>query len=262
MIVVFSNFQRQLIFPGPEGVTAALLHQVATQVEATELRIPTSDGETVYGWHRAAARSGSSRRLVLYFHGNASSLLAQLELQGLLLRDGWDFLGIHYRGYPGSTGVPSEAGVREDALAAWRWATDELDTSPARIAIHGRSLGGGVAVQLAAETNPGALVLESTFTSIVDLAKERFPWLPVGMVLEYRFMSRTLSGRVSCPVLVAHGSGDSLIDVHHGRELARIFHARDYIEAPGVDHNELLLVDAAASRYLRFLDQAVPKTPE
>lgn len=262
MSAVFSTFQRHIVFPGPEGVTAALLHQVATQVEATELRIPTADGETLYGWHRAAVRSGFPRRLVLYFHGNASSLLAQLELQSLLLHDGWDFLGIHYRGYPGSTGIPSEAGVREDALAAWRWATSELETLAARIAIHGRSLGGGVAAQLAAETKPGALVLESTFSSIVDLAKERFPWLPVTMVLEYRFMTRALPERVSCPVLVAHGSGDSLIDVHHGRELARLFDARDYIEVPRIDHNEPLLVGAAASRYLRFLDMVVLKTPE
>jgi len=109
MPALFSTFQRQIMFPGPEGVNMALLERVAKQVDATELTIPTADGETLYGWHRAAVRPGP-RRVVLYFHGNASSLLAQLELQALLLQRGWDFLGIHYRGYPGSSGVPSEAG--------------------------------------------------------------------------------------------------------------------------------------------------------
>jgi len=254
---LFSEFQRKMVFPGPEGVSESLLHDVATQVGAAELRIPTEDGETLYGWHRSAIWSGP-RRVVLYFHGNASSLVAQLELQNLLLSEGWDFVGIHYRGYPGSTGVPSEAGLHKDASAAFKWVTAELGVSPARVAIHGRSLGGGVAVQLAATADPGALVLESTFTSIVDLAKEHYRWLPVSRVLEHRFMTRDFAGRVSCPLLIAHGAADSIIDVHHGKELARLFHADEYIEVPRIDHNDMLLVGLIATRYLNFLEGAVP----
>jgi hypothetical protein len=234
-----------------------MMNDVAAQVGATELSIPTEDGETLYGWHRAAVWSGP-RRVVLYFHGNASSLLAQMELQNLLLSEGWDFVGIHYRGYPGSTGVPSEAGLHKDAAAAWKWVTEELGAEPGRVAIHGRSLGGGVAVPLAASTNPGALVLESTFTSVVDLAKEHFRWLPIGSILEHRFMTRDFAKRVSCPLLVAHGAADSIIDVHHGKELARLFHADEYIEVARIDHNDMLLVGLIATRYLNFLEGAVP----
>jgi fermentation-respiration switch protein FrsA (DUF1100 family) len=258
---MFSQFQRKMVFPGPEGVSESLLHDVATQVGATELRILTEDGETLYGWHRAAIWSGS-RRVVLYFHGNASSLLAQLELQDLLLSEGWDFVGIHYRGYPGSTGVPSETGLHKDAMAAWKWLTDELGVQPDRVAVHGRSLGGGVAVQLAAAVDPGALVLESTFTSIVDLAKEHYRWLPAGSVLEHRFMTRDFAGRISCPLLVAHGAADSIIDVQHGKELARLFRADEYIEVPRVDHNDMLLVGLIATRYLNFLESAVPASQQ
>ena len=253
----FSQFQRQMVFPGPQGVDESLLSDVAKQVGATELHIPTEDGETLYGWHRTAVHTGP-RRVLLYFHGNASSLLAQVELQNLLLSEGWDFVGIHYRGYPVSTGVPSEAGLHKDAAAAWQWATSELDTDPGRVAIHGRSLGGGVAVQLAAGVSPGALVLESTFTSIVDLAKQHYPWLPVGSMLQHRFMTRDLAGKLSCPLLVAHGAADSIIDVRHGKELARLFHADQYIEVPRIDHNDMLLVGLIATRYLEFLEGAVP----
>ena len=129
---------------------------------------------------------------------------------------------------------------------------------PGRVAVHGRSLGGGVAVQLAAAVDPGALVLESTFTSAVDVAKRHYPFLPVGKILEHRFMTRDFVGRVSCPILVAHGSADSIIDVTHGKELARLFHADEYIEVPRIDHNDMLLVGVVATRYLRFLDGAVP----
>ena len=254
---LFSQYQRQMIFPGPQGVSVSMMNDVAAQVGATELSIPTEDGETLYGWHRAAVWSGP-RRVVLYFHGNASSLLAQMELQNLLLSEGWDFVGIHYRGYPGSTGVPSEAGLHKDAAAAWKWVTEELGAEPGRVAIHGRSLGGGVAVPLAASTNPGALVLESTFTSVVDLAKEHFRWLPIGSLLEHRFMTRDFAKRVSCPLLVAHGAADSIIDVHHGKELARLFHADEYIEVARIDHNDMLLVGLIATRYLNFLEGAVP----
>jgi len=254
---LFSQYQRQMIFPGPQGVSVSMMNDVAAQVGATELSIPTEDGETLYGWHRAAIWSGP-RRVVLYFHGNASSLLAQMELQNLLLSEGWDFVGIHYRGYPGSTGVPSEAGLHKDAAAAWKWVTEELGAEPGRVAIHGRSLGGGVAVPLAASTNPGALVLESTFTSVVDLAKEHFRWLPIGSLLEHRFMTRDFAKRVSCPLLVAHGAADSIIDVHHGKELARLFHADEYIEVARVDHNDMLLVGLIATRYLNFLEGAIP----
>ena len=254
---LFSQYQRQMIFPGPQGVSVSMMNDVAAQVGATELSIPTEDGETLYGWHRAAVWSGP-RRVVLYFHGNASSLLAQMELQNLLLSEGWDFVGIHYRGYPGSTGVPSEAGLHKDAAAAWKWVTEELGAEPGRVAIHGRSLGGGVAVPLAASTNPGALVLESTFTSVVDLAKEHFRWLPIGSILEHRFMTRDFAKRVSCPLLVAHGAADSIIDVHHGKELARLFHADEYIEVARIDHNDMLLVGLIATRYLNFLEGAVP----
>ena len=253
---MFARFQRHMIFPGPEGVTPALLRQTAEQVGATELQLPTSDGEMLYGWHRSAVETGP-RRVVLYFHGNASSVLGQIELQNLLLSEGWDFVGVHYRGYPGSTGTPSEAGLHRDAAAAWKYVVQELGTEPGRVVVHGRSLGGGVAVQLAAAVNPGALVLESTFTSAVDVAKRHYPFLPVGKLLEHRFMSRDFVGRVSCPILVAHGSADSVIDVTHGKELARLFRADEYIEVPRTDHNDPLLVGAIATRYLRFLDGAV-----
>jgi alpha-beta hydrolase superfamily lysophospholipase len=254
---MFARFQRHMIFPGPEGVTPALLHQTAEQVGATELQLPTSDGEMLYGWHRSAVETGP-RRVVLYFHGNASSVLAQVELQNLLVSEGWDFVGIHYRGYPGSTGVSSEEGVHEDALSAWRFVTDELRTEPGRVAVHGRSLGGGVAVQLASKTDAGALVMESTFTSIVDVAKEQYWFRPLTRLIDHPFLTRKFATQVSCPVLVAHGTDDSLIDIRHGKELTRLFRTKDYIEVPNIDHSEVLLTGDAARRYLQFLDGAVP----
>ena len=143
-------------------------------------------------------------------------------------------------------------------MAVWKWVIDQLGTPPSQIVIHGRSLGGGVAAQLASEVNPGALVLESTFTSVIDLARKQFGWLPLGALLEHRFMTHDLAGRMQCPVLVAHGGADSIIDVSHGRKLAELFKAENYIEAPRIDHNDVLLDGVYADRYLDFLDASVP----
>lgn len=257
---LFSRFQRKMVFPGPQGVSVPLLRKVAADVGATELQIPTEDGELLYGWHRASP-GATPRRVVLYFHGNASSVLGQLTLQDRLVADGWDFVGIHYRGYPGSTGETTEAGVHRDAMAAWNWVTDEFGTPASHVVIHGRSLGGGVAVQLAAKVNPGGLVMESTFTSVLDLARETFGWLPLGALLEHPFMTRDFAGQVQCPILVAHGSGDSTVDVSHGRELAKLFEADPYIEVPRIDHNNVLFEGVYADRYIQFLDACV-QTPE
>ena len=247
-----------MVFPGSQGVDVALLDEAATRLGAEQLSIQTEDGETLYGWHRASPVEGP-RRVVLYFHGNASSVLAQIDVQDRLLADGWDFVGIHYRGYAGSTGVASEAGVRRDALAAWKYVREELETPPERIAIHGRSLGGGVAVQLAANVQPAALVLESTFTSLLEVAKERFGFIAQPGLLQHPFMSKDFAAEVKCPVLVLHGSGDHTIDVSHGRALAKIFEAEEYVEIPGNDHNDPLLVGPTLDTYMRFLDSAAPK---
>ena len=138
------------------------------------------------------------------------------------------------------------------------WATRNLGVSPLRVVVHGRSLGGGVAAQLASTVAPGGLVLESTFTSIADLAKEQFQGLPIGPFLEHPFLTRELAGSIDAPVLVAHGGADSLIDVKHGQALAALFSANPYIEAPGLDHNNVLFEGDYQDQYIAFLDKAVP----
>ena len=251
-----------MVFPGPEGVSVSLLNEVAGKVGATELRIATEDGETLYGWHRAAVWSGP-RRVVLYFHGNASSLLAQIELQNLLLSEGWDFVGIHYRGYPGSSGVPSEAGLtpRCDGRVALgdRRARHRAEPGGDSWAEPGR-WGGRAARGQGEPRRPG----DGVDVHLVGRASPRstIPFFRSEACCGHRFMTREFAGKVSCPVLVAHGRADTLIDVHHGKELARLFRADEYIEVPRMDHNDMLLVGTIAARYLEFLEAAVPGTPQ
>lgn len=244
--------QGWLVFPAPV-LDAAQLDAIAARVGAAPVRLEAEDGTKLYGWHRAA---GGDRAVVL-FHGNAETVADRVPLHDVLVDLGWDVVIVAYRGYPGSEGTPSEAGLRLDARAAWAFATDRLGIPPARVVVHGKSLGGGVAALLAEEVQPAGLVLESTFTSIADVARSRFPIYPVDTLLVHRFATRERAPSIRSRVLVLHGDRDTVIPVAHGRELATLFPHAAYVESAGLGHGESLpLVDGAAREaYERLLEQ-------
>lgn len=244
-LVVFgmAGLQRSMIFPAPR-VERAVLDGLAGQRGARVVEVTTQDGERLYGW-----RQGTGELLVLYFSGNGSSVGGDPTRAARLVEAGAEVLHINYRGYPGSSGSPSEAGLRVDARAAWSEAL--RSHQPGDIVLMGKSLGGGVAVGLAAELSargepPRALVVESSFRSLVDVAAEHYGWLPVRRLIRDRFESLALAPGVACPSLVLHGSQDTLIDVQHGRDLAVVLPGARLVQVQGAGHNELLLEDPAA----------------
>lgn len=249
--------QDAMIFPRPGGVGVDQLDAVAVEVGARPFRVTTDDGVTLYGWHR----SSGGDRAVLYFHGNGETVAGNVALQRLLAQNGWDFLTVAYRGYPGSEGHPSEEGLRHDARALWAHATETLGLAPDRLVLHGRSLGGGVAVSLATETNPRGMVLESTFHSLLELAEGQAPGLPVRWLLRHPFESWRRAPRVGVPVLQLHARGDRLIPVDHARRLHERFAEAQLLEADGLGHNDPLPVVEPTLRaaYLAFLERLVPR---
>ncbi len=251
VVGLFALLESKLVFPAP-GVSRAELKLWARQFGATEVSVRTGDGEDLYGW-----RLGSSDRLVLYFSGNGSTV-GEVETYRAFAEAGLSVMHVNYRGYPGSTGNPSEEGLRADALAAW---AEARRTHPAeRILIAGHSLGGGVAVALAADRcreggseRPGALLLMATFSSAVDVARDHYPWLPVGAMMRNRFESLASTGELCCPTLIVHGDRDSLIRIEHGRRLAEAVEGARLVTVPGAEHNDLLLSHPAARKALEEL---------
>jgi fermentation-respiration switch protein FrsA (DUF1100 family) len=166
-----------------------------------------------------------------------------------------------YRGYGTSTGQPDEQGTYADALAAWNYLAEKLRIPPAAIALHGESLGGGVAVWLAGRVNPGALVVESSFTSLVDLGKRMLPFFPVAWLCRNRYDSLGRIGSLRCPVLIAHGPNDTMISYEMARRLfAAAPAAKLFLDLEG-DHNDGGLLANEANRPLRaayrdFLEKA------
>jgi pimeloyl-ACP methyl ester carboxylesterase len=182
-----------------------------------DVSLTTSDGVSVHGWF-FPAEPGSPRagQVICLFHGNAGNLSHRGETFRALLGLGVNVLAIDYRGFGRSGGSPSEEGTYRDAEAAYDWLI-RRGFAPASIIAQGESLGGGIASHLAASRPVGGLILQSTYTSIEDLGRDLFPFLPVRLVGKIKYPTRSRVGGLKVPVMVMHSRIDEVIPYHHGQ---------------------------------------------
>jgi len=229
----------------------------AMGLKYTDLSIATDDGETLHGWLIPA---GDSRRLLIFFHGNAGNISHRLDSIAVFHRLGLDVLIVDYRGYGQSSGSPGEAGIQRDAEAVWRYATESLDYAATSTALIGRSMGGSVAAWLASRTEPAALILESAFTSVPDMAAELYPVFPTRLLARLRLDTLDYLRTVHCPVLIVHSRNDELIPFHHGQSLYEAAPEPRYLLETRGDHNHGFLQSGAlyTDGLRRFLDTYVP----
>jgi fermentation-respiration switch protein FrsA (DUF1100 family) len=176
--------------------------------------LDTPDGEKLVAWH---VPPREERPVVLYLHGNGGNLSHRAARFRALTQDGTGLVAIDYRGYGGSSGQPSEAGLAIDAQSAYAFAAARYPV--ARIAAWGESLGTGVATALAAERPVGRLILEAPFTSAVDLAARRYPFVPVRWLMQDQFRSDLRIAAVTVPILVLHGARDPIVPIEYGERL-------------------------------------------
>lgn len=211
LLVLMYVFQRSLMyFPDTKRTPPAL----AGLPQAEEVALRSSDGERLIAWH-VPPRAG--QKLVIYFQGNAGGLDLRAERFGRLTADGTGVLALCYRGYGGSTGSPSEAGLIRDALAAYDYAVARHPA--ARIVLWGESLGTGVAVALAAEREVGGVILDAPFSSIADVGAAAYPFAPVRWLIKDPFHSDRRIARVHAPLLIRHGEGDAVVPIRFGQRL-------------------------------------------
>lgn len=204
-----------------------------------EVSIATEDGLTLNAWYFPALKTSSEAPwAILVSHGNAGNISHRLELYEILEQTGAAILAYDYRGYGRSEGRPSEAGVYKDIEAAYQWLRSQGFT-PDRMILHGTSLGAAPSVHLAASAPVGGLVIRSAFTSVPDLGRELFPFLPVRLVGKIQFDNQARLPEVSCPTLILHGREDTMIGFHHAEAnfKAATEPKRLYDFLPG-DHNE------------------------
>lgn len=244
----------QIFFPQPVRGTA-----VAPPGWALEkVAIPTGDGARLAGVLLTPPReAGASRPLatVIHFGGNAEEVTAyageverQYGRRAVLL--------VNYRGYGDSTGKPGERALVADALALFDWAAGRADLDAARLCAHGRSLGSGVAVQLAAARPLKCLVLTSPFDSLVAVGKAHFGWMPVALLLRHRFDCLGPAPSLRTPALMVYGGADTIIPAAHAERLAAAWGGPvEQLRLEGFGHNDLQLSPRYAPAVLAFLDR-------
>jgi fermentation-respiration switch protein FrsA (DUF1100 family) len=178
--------------------------------------LTTKDGISLNGWFVPVKQP---RATVLFFHGNAGNISHRLETLELLHELGLAVFIFDYRGYGMSEGKPTEEGLYRDAEAAWEYLTVSRGIPAHEILLFGRSLGGAIAAYLANRHVAMGLVLESTFTSIPELAAQHYPWLPVRDMVRYRYDTGSRLPQVEMPVLIIHSPDDEIIPFTHSQAL-------------------------------------------
>jgi uncharacterized protein len=196
--------------------------------------LQTADGLTLHGWY---IPSQGSEKVLLFFHGNAGNMAHRGDSIAIFHGLGLNVFIFDYRGYGRSGGTPSEAGLYQDARAAWGYLTQGRGFASNNIILFGRSLGGAVATRLAAEVQPAGLILESAFSSARDMADEVFPVLSRLVFLRFRFNVAAQIKKVHCPLLVLHSPDDEIIPYRQGEKIfAAANEPRVFFQMTG-DHN-------------------------
>jgi fermentation-respiration switch protein FrsA (DUF1100 family) len=255
-------FQRSLIYQ-PNRCERLLASNANLSLAVADVTVRTHDGLELQGWLTLAGTSRGSdfvdtkqvlaagHPVVLYFPGNAgnrSRRATQFDVLGSLNAH---VLLVDYRGYAENPGKPSEANFAKDARTVWNHLTRELGVLPQRIVIYGESLGGGVATRLASELclegiEPGGLIVQSTFSSLVAVGQTHFPIIPVSLLLVDRYPSDQRMDKVTCPIIQIHGQQDTIVPFWIGQKLFDAAPEKSsqgiskrQIRMPQTDHNDV-----------------------
>lgn len=229
--------QRRLIYL-PTGGPEAGSRELPGMERVT---FPTEDGLSLAAWFVPAEEVDMGWTIVV-FHGNAGNRADRTALAEALAGRGIAVLLVDYRGYGGNPGSPSESGLAADARAAVGYVGSRSDVDPSRVAYFGESLGAAVAVSLAEQLPPAALLLRSPFTSLADAASTHYPLLPMSLLLWDEYPNLETIASINVPTLIVAGSADSIVPVEQSRALfAAAPGPKRLVVIDGADHNDLAL---------------------
>lgn len=234
LVLLVFVFQARLIY-FPEMGRNVPATPLAIGLPFEEVWLEAAPDVRLHGWF--VPRS-DAKGVALIFPGNAGSIGLRLDWLRMFHDLGYASLIVDYRGYGRSTGAPSEQGTYDDASAAWDHLTRTRGWQPGDVVIVGESLGGAIAAELAARTAPRALVIQSAFTSVPDLAGQIYWFLPVRLISRFSYDTRSYVRSVTAPILIAHSPEDEIIPFTHGRALfEQASEPKAFVELRG-GHNE------------------------
>jgi hypothetical protein len=249
LIVLFEN--KLIYFPAkyPEGSWQPGTYSL----RAEDCFFRSDDGVQLHGWFFPV---DTPRATLLWCHGNAGNITHRLDNAWRLLRLGVSVFIFDYRGYGRSEGTPSEEGLYLDAMAAYRFVTEEKHVNASALVIFGRSIGASVAVDLASRRPCGGVILESAFTSAKDVASELWPFLPIRWFVRSQFDAASKIGRINVPILFTHGTRDATVPLRLGQKLFGLANEpKWFYQIEGADHNDTYIV--GGERYFRRIGEFI-----
>lgn len=230
--VVF--LQRHLIYvPAKEAGQPADFGLPGVTVGSLE----TPDGEHLetWRWH-----GSGDKPVIVFFHGNAGNLEDRHDVFQMFRGLGYGFVALDYRGYGNSTGTPSYKALINDALLVFDHTSSSPEFAGRKMVLYGESLGTGVATEVATRRRVGGLILQSPYTTVADAARERFPWLPVDLLLTERFSTVPQISSINAPLLVLHGAEDELFPSAMAQRVFDEASGRKVIDImAGLGHNDI-----------------------
>jgi fermentation-respiration switch protein FrsA (DUF1100 family) len=250
--ILYFSQRSMMYFPETVHTTPAQ----AGLPEAEEVTLTAADGERLVAWYVAPRED---RPIVLYFHGNGGALHYRVERFRKLVRDGIGLLGLEYRGYAGSSGSPSEAGLYADGEAAYAFAAARYPAK--QIVVWGESLGTAIAVALAAEKPVARVILEAPFTSTAEVASLRYWYLPVRLLMKDQYRSDERIEKITAPVLILHGVHDHVVPYAMGERMFEQTKAPKHIVKFLDGDHEDLDARGALHAVARFLAGDLDKPP-
>ncbi|MBN2296165.1 MAG: alpha/beta hydrolase [Pirellulales bacterium] len=253
LLAVLMYFEESLIFfPSryPDG-----FWKIPPELPIEDARFEAADGTQLHGWYLPHEHPNA---VILFCHGNAGNITNRLPVMERLHDDvGASVLIFDYRGYGRSDGSPDEEGVIQDARAARAWLAERAGVDESEIVLLGRSLGGAVAVDLAAQDGARGLILQSTFTSIPDVAKYHYPWLPARVVLRTRLDALSKIASYDGPLLQSHGRSDTIVPYVLGKQLYEAANEpKRFLPLENADHN-----DSERPEYYQELKKFIESLP-
>ncbi len=251
-ILVYFLQPKLIFFPHSElEATPALI-----SLQFEDIALTTTDGEVLNAWWIPHPQA---RATLLFLHGNAGNISHRLDSINIFHQLGLSVLIVDYRGYGKSTGNPSELGTYIDAETAWDYLVKEKNIESDNIVIFGRSLGGAVATWLAEKHPPAGLIIESSFTSISDIGKHYYPYLPTTLLSRLKYSSIDRIADIKSPTLFIHSKDDEVIPYKYGKQLftealKETTTAKSFLDTIGGHNGGFLL---SGKQYIDGLDRFI-----
>jgi fermentation-respiration switch protein FrsA (DUF1100 family) len=195
------------------------------EVEIEKVKIITSDNINLLGWFHN--KDLKKFKTILYFHGNAGKLDNRIYKLNYFKNMDVNFLIIAWRGFSGNKGKPSEEGLYEDGKSAIEWLKN-LGLTEKDIIIYGESLGTGIATEIAQNNKFAGLILETPFTSMIEAAKNFYPYIPVGLLLKDKYKNDKKIKNINIPILIMHGEADQIVPFWMGKTIYEIANQPKY----------------------------------